>query len=211
MSDALAGRNLDLRLREELQIARKAVEIERGLEALRTESKSLKFAESIVHDRAMEGVRKVRAYGGSRAVGERQVRSRTRAMYKLTRGGIPRLLVEAKLSGEAGSDAEGAERLQRARALHRLIGHDVRVLDRHRRSEERARSELISASREMATASSLQMIRELQESILTASMDSLRPQLRRARKRTNAALARVHELNNWERRVLRQVKQEYRT
>ena len=209
-ADAFAGKALGYSLREELQVARKAVEIERGLEALRTESASLKFAESIVRDRALESVRKIRAYSGARAAGEGRARSRTRTMYKLARGGLPRLIVESKLETSAQAEGASLQRVQRARALHRLIGNDMRLLTRHRRSEARAREELVAASREMATASSLGMIRELQESILTTSMNSLKPQLRRVRRKRVLALSRVSELNTWERRLLRQVKQQYR-
>jgi len=209
-SDAFAGRGLDYSLREELQVARRAVEIERGMEALRTESASLKFAESIMRDRAMESVRKIRAYSELRGAGEQQARTRTRTMYKLARGGIPRLIVESKLEKQTQRDDASLARAQRAHALQRLLGNDMRVLARHRRSEARAREELVAASREMAAASSLRMIREVQESILNTSMASLQPQLRRARRRRVFALSQTSELNTWERRLLRQVKQQYR-
>ena len=209
-ADANAGRTLDRSLKQELELARRAVEIERGLESLRNESASLRFSESVVRDRAMESVRKIQAYSTSRAIGERRTTERTRAMYKLARGGIPRLIVESRLETDAHGGSGTVQRVQRAQALQRLITSDMRVLERHRRSEARARSELVAASREMATASSLQMIREIQDSILRASMDSLAPELKRARRRRVMALSSVAEVTPWERRLLRQVKREYR-
>ncbi len=209
-ADANAGRTLDRSLKHELQLARRVVEIERGLETLRTESASLKFSESVVRDRAMESVRKIQAYSASRELGERRAMERTRAMYKLARGGIPRLVVESRLETDAHGESGTLQRVQRAQALHRLVTSDMRVLERHRRSEARAQTELVAASREMATASSLHMIREIQESILKASLDSLEPELKRVRRKRVLALSSVAEVTPWERRLLRQVKREYR-
>ena len=211
VSLAHAGTRLEKKLREELALAQAAVEIERGVEALRTEAESLTFAQAIMRDRTRESMRKLAAYRDSRSEGEQRTKARTRALYQLSRGGLPRLLVESRLE-RTGQDPEmtAAARVQRGRALRQLIQSDMRVLKRHQRAEARARAELVETSRELASLSSLQLVRGLQQGALSLAVAEIDPQVRRARTRRVFAMSGDQELSSRERRLLRLVGKEYR-
>ena len=208
---AHADSRLESRLRRELALAEAAVEIERGVEALEEERASTTFARAVMMDRASESVRKLRAYGTLRAAGEADTTERLRVLYQLARGGMPRLIAESRLARADGSSVAGAARLERGRLLHGMVRNDLRSLQRVRRSESRARAELISTSRELATVSALNMVASLQAAVLREASGQLSPDVRKARTRRLFTMSRTDELSSRERRLVRLVGRTYRT
>lgn len=191
-------------LKAELEVLVQAVELERGVESLRKERESLAFAETVLEHHGRESLRRLDAYGDASEERDRLTRRRARAMYKLSRGGMLRLAFEP---AEDGSDP--SERIVRGRTIRQLVRHDLRELEVHRRAEDRASAELLTASRELTAVSSLHMIHAMQDAALRAAGDELMPEVRSTR-RHRRRIDLDDETGRHERRLLTEISKQRR-
>jgi septal ring factor EnvC (AmiA/AmiB activator) len=124
-------------------------------------------------------------------------------MYKLARGGMLRLYFE-DASRDGFDDESTASRVSRGRTVRWLVRHDLRELSVHTRAENRARDELLAATRELAALSSLQMMQGMERNALGAAARDINPQLAKAKKLRSRA-QRGQQLDVEERRVLAEI------
>ncbi len=173
---AEAGRKqVEAAIERQLALTRSAAELHKGMAALERERESLAYAERLLRHRAEESLRRLSSYRSARDAREGQTRKRARALYKLARGGLARLYFEDLAPG--ARDEKSADRITRGRTVRWLVRHDLRELDVHRRAEERARAELLAATREMAALSALRMTQGVQGVALEGFESSLTPSL----------------------------------
>jgi septal ring factor EnvC (AmiA/AmiB activator) len=200
------GAALERAMKAELQLTREATSLERGLASLERERASLEYAETVLEHRGSESVRRLDAYRVSREAREKQARRRARSLYKLARGGVLRLVFEdISEEEERAEDREtarsrAADRVTRGRTLRWLVLHDLQELSVHRRAEDRARAELLAASREAAALDALSVIQTMEEQSLGALGQGLDPALasihrkrRRLERRLSSSQARDRE------------------
>ncbi len=203
-TDAYAGPLKDA-LEQELAAVRDARDLLRGAAALERERESLRWASTVLDHRSRESLRRLDAYRVSREARGDQARGRARAMYKLARGGMLRLYFEdVAARGEDASTSKTAERVARGRTVRWLVRHDLRELAVHTRAENRARAELLSATRELAAISSLQMVHEMERGALAEATAALDPQLLAAKRSRRRAQRRASP-DASERKLLRAI------
>jgi murein DD-endopeptidase MepM/ murein hydrolase activator NlpD len=164
-------------LERELSTVETARAVMRAQSALERERESLAWARSVLEHRGRESLRRLDAYRVSHQAREDQARARARAMYKLARGGMLRLYFE----DVASRDGSTADRVTRGRTIRWLVRHDLRELSVHVRSEERARDELLSATREMAAITSLSMMQDMERIALDEVGREISPAMQAAR------------------------------
>lgn len=170
-------------LQHELELTRDATRTRRELAALDRARASLRYTTHVLDHASDEGLRRLGSYRDRREVREVQARGRARALYKLARGGVARLLFEG-LEPAASS----SERVTLGRSLQSLIRADAQVLATYRAAERRAVSELVQASREQQELAALTMVQAMQEHVLLGIEDALDPELARARARRRRAM-----------------------
>ena len=181
---------------KELEMTRQATALERGLAGMKREAESLAYASTLLAHRSSESVRRLDAYRVSRGTHERQARRRARSLYKLARGGMLRLVFEdiSELDGGPPSDARSraAQRVTRGRTIRWLVQHDLEELSVHRRAEQRARTELLTTSRELAAIEALVLIQAIEEQGLKAAQKTFALSLAKIH-RTRRRLERNNE------------------
>lgn len=188
-------------LKAELEVLSQAVEIERGVEGLRKERESLEFAQTMLEHHGRESLRRLDSYGQASEARDQLTRRRARALYKLSRGGMLRLAFEPQQNGE-----DPSARILRGRTIRQLVRHDLRELEVHRRAEDRASAELLTASREITAVSSLHMVHAMQDAALRAAGDELIPEVQSTRRHRRHADVDA-DLGTYERRLLREIAQ----
>jgi septal ring factor EnvC (AmiA/AmiB activator) len=196
-------------LETELELTRRARLVGEGLAALERERASLEHAADILEYTSAESLRRVRAYAASREAREHHVRTRTRALYKLARGGALRLVLEDGAGTAHGTLGTGARRIVRGRTIRRLVAHDAEELDVFRSAELRARRELLATARELQAMSGLRMVHAVATHAMThaaMTVDSAAASAHRRRRRLAPGGVRGRE----QRQLLALVKRERR-
>lgn len=196
VGDASAG-PLREALERELATVRTARDVMRAQGALEREHESLAWARSVLEHRGRESLRRLDAYRVSHRAREHQARSRARAMYKLARGGMLRLYFE----DVGASDGTTAQRVGRGRTIRWLVRHDLRELSVHVRSEDRARDELLTATRELAAISSLSMMHDMERRALERAHRDITPAMESTRAERRK-IQRAHTPGAAERKLL---------
>ena len=161
-------------LARELGLVRSAIEVSRGLEALERHRSSAQYTTTVLEHAAREGLRQWLAHRS--VAGERDViaRQRARALYRLAHGGAARLVFEG--------DAEARiDRIERGRALRRIVRYELRELALHRRAGQRATAELVSAARELQAAGAVAQVGPMQAQALRVASRALAPAVESAR------------------------------
>ena len=159
----------------QLALTRAAAELGSARASLERERETLAYAETLLGHRGKESLRRLSSYRAARGAREGQARKRARVLYKLARGGLPRLYFD-KLNAAAEGD-KNADRITRGRSVRWLVRHDLRELEVHRRAESGASAELLAASREFAAISALRMVQGMQVEATEAFEAQLTPQL----------------------------------
>lgn len=180
------GERLVRAFEAELGLTRQAVALERAVATLERDRAGAEHAAVVLDHAGREGLRRLDAYGEGRSQREALARQRARALVKVARGGIARIVLD---DGD-DHDRSGAARLARGRDLRWLVRHDLRELSAYQRAEQRAGDELLHAERQLQALSVLATVHDVQEPLVAA-----------ARQATGAALARAQQ----EREALRDV------
>ena len=187
-------------VRRELELTDAANALARAHAALERERESLAWAGELLARRGDESMRKLDAYRDHRIERERLGTVRARKLYKLARGGG---MLEAMFEeGEEGR-LSPVERINRGRALRRLIDHDLEQLATHAEAEARARAELLTSTRELSALSALESISRIQARAVEHIGASVDPQLIAAHGKRRRAQARVRSRSKAERTLLR--------
>ena len=177
---------LEQALRRELDLTGRLVEVERAAAAFERAQETLEYAAGVMGHGAREGERRLSAYRVSRSTREAQARRRGRALYKLARGGMLRIVFD----DPEGDDRAGV-RIARGRTIRWLVRHDLRELDVYRRAEARARLELATAAREAQALGALRMFQDVQAEALRVAEAALAPEVRRAHRARRRAQRRA--------------------
>ncbi len=197
-------------LQTELGLTAASTELAESLAVLDRERSSLEYTASVLDHAARESMRKLDAYRSRRADREQTARSRSRALYKLSRGGVARLAFES--AGNEDREAELEERILRGRALRFLVRHDLTELGVYRRAEERAASELVAATREMQSLSAITMVGAVQEHALVSAEHAINPDLRKTMKHRRRLMRRIDDdLSREHKALIRTVKRNWRS
>jgi septal ring factor EnvC (AmiA/AmiB activator) len=175
-------------LEQELTIARDLANVQDGLMALEQERASIEYAASILEHGGRESLRRLHAYRTTGAKQQQKTRSRARALYKLARGGVPRIVFGDRYESSAQAGGEQARRITRGRTMAWIVRHDLEELDVYRRAERRVRGELLGAARELQALSALRMIQSVERLSTTRVKDLLAPALEEARSRRRDAV-----------------------
>lgn len=167
----------------ELRLTRAANEVERGAKALERERESLRWANRLLERRSNESLRKLDAYREHRIERAELQAVRARRLYKLARGGgVLELMFEDGQDGRLTP----AQRMARGRTLRRLVDRDLEQLRVHADAEDRARAELLTATRELSVLSALETVATIRSHSLEQGREALGPALsaaHRARQR----------------------------
>jgi len=164
-------------LEHERELTQAATSVHRGLAVLERERTSLAYTTEILEHSSREAMRRLSAYRGQRSDREGRTRKRARALYKLVRGGVARLVFEDL----DGRDREGAQaRIARGNALRFLVRNDLGELQIYQQAEVRASAELAASTRERQALQAMGTIHAMQEHALQRSEASLDPELHRA-------------------------------
>lgn len=188
-------------LEQELTIARGLADIQDGLVALEQERASIEYAASILEHGGRESLRRLHAYRTTGATQQREARRRARALYKLARGGVPRIVFADGNEPSAQGKGEQARRITRGRTMAWIVRHDLEELDVYRRAERRVRGELLGAARELQALSALHMIQSVERLATARVKDHLAPALEEARSRRRD-LVEEHGIRGVEERKL---------
>ena len=191
-------------LQRELQSVRDARDLRRGLAALERETDSLEWAQTLLEHRGRESLRRLDAYRVSRDTRRKQARQRARSMYKLARGGMLRMYFEDVSNAGDADRLRTADRVTRGRTIRWLVRHDLRELGVHARAEDRARTELLAATRELAAVSGLRTMHTMERQALGVAVGNIDPELAEARRARRKA-RRKDELGADERALLAQI------
>jgi len=188
-------------LEQELTIARDLADIQDGIAALEQERASIEYAASILEHGGRESLRRLHAYRTTGAEQQRRATSRARALYKLARGGVPRIVFGDRYEPTAQDEGEQARRITRGRTMAWIVRHDLEELDIYRRAERRVRGELLGAARELQALSALHMIQSVERLATTRVKDHLAPALDDARSKRRD-LVEEHGIRGAEERKL---------
>lgn len=197
---ARAGDDSPLRraLERELGLTEQVIEFDKAIAAIDRERESAEYARQVLRHAGAESLRQLDAYRVSGAAREKQTRRRARALYKLARGGVARLVFDPADSS--------TERLNRGHALRWLVKHDLRELSVHRRAEHRARQELLGAARELQSLWALQMMGDMGDALLDAGGAVVDSELGRAHVQRRRIARRSAAPTRDERRLLSAVR-----
>lgn len=210
-SEGLAGPSTsaqrESQVQHQLELTRAATELGAARAGLQRERETLAYAEKMLNHRGRESLRRLASYRAARSARESQARKRARVLYKLARGGLPRLYFD-KLNAEAQGD-HNADRITRGRSVRWLVRHDLRELKVHRRAESGAGAELLAASREFAAISALRMVQGMQDLATQEFEAGLTPELLAAVSR-NRRSARGGKLSRRAKKTWQQAQKEYR-
>lgn len=200
VSNAIAKRPSALRqaLERELGLTERLAGLEKGVAALEREGESATYAAEILDHAGSESLRRLDAYRVSMDARRRQSRKRARALYKLARGGVARLVFEPAESSTV--------RLNRGHALRWLVKHDLDEISVHQRAEHRARQELLAAARELQALAALRTMGELGDGALDAGAEVLEAQLGSAYRTRRKVLRKTRRKTRHERRLLTAVR-----
>ncbi|RMG99551.1 MAG: hypothetical protein D6705_02905 [Deltaproteobacteria bacterium] len=185
-------------------LVRRLAALEHGAAALSAAGESMAYARGVLAYERSEGVRKLRAYRVRRAARAKAARRRGRALYKLSRGGVLRILFE--------EDAEATSaRTTKARTIRFLVRHDLRELAVYRDAERRAGAELAGAVRTTQALGALAVFATVQGDFVEGGREVLergaaeaRRRMRRARRRgAHLPAAVLRTLRAEERRLRR--------
>lgn len=170
------GDRLGEALEAELGLTRQAAELERAVLALEREHAGAEHGASVLEHAGRQSLRQLEAYREARDARELLVRKRARALVKVARGGIARIVLEG-----VGDDARpSTERLGRGRDLRWLVRHDLRELAAYQRAERRAQAERLQAERQLQALSVLATMHDMQGELLAAARTATVPALERA-------------------------------
>jgi murein hydrolase activator len=162
-------------LEAELGLTRQAAAIERAVVALEREQASAEHGASVLEHAGRQSLAQLEAYRRARDAREQIVRQRARALVKVARGGIARIVLE-----DLGDARPSAERLLRGRDLRWLVRHDLHELAAYQRAERRALAERLAAERRLQALSVLATVHDVQGGLLTAARTATAPALERA-------------------------------
>lgn len=163
-------------LEAELGLTRQAAELERAVIALEHEQAGAEHGASVLEHAGRQSLQQLEAYREARDARELLVRKRARALVKVARGGIARIVLEG-----LGDDARpSTERLARGRDLRWLVRHDLRELAAYQRAERRAQAERLQAERQLQALSVLATVHDVQGELLAAARTATVPALERA-------------------------------
>lgn len=205
-----APKRLTETLQAELGLTEASTELAESLAVLDRERSSLEYTATVLDHASRESMRKLDAYRSRRTDREQTARSRSRSLYKLSRGGVARLAFES--AGSEDREAELEQRILRGRALRFLVRHDLTELGVYRRAEERAASELVAAAREMQTLGAITMVGGVQEHALVSAEHAINPNLRKTMKRRRRLMKRFDEdLSREHKTLMRTVKRNWRS
>jgi septal ring factor EnvC (AmiA/AmiB activator) len=197
-------------LERELTIARDLADIQDGLVALEQERASIEYAASILEHGGRESLRRLHAYRAAGAKQQQKTRSRARALYKLARGGVPRIIFGDGDGASVPGQGEQARRITRGRTMAWIVRHDLEEFDVYRRAERRVRGELLGAARELQALSALRMIQSVERLATTHTKDQLTPALEEARS-TRRGLVKEHGIRGKnERKLFFSLRREHR-
>jgi murein DD-endopeptidase MepM/ murein hydrolase activator NlpD len=169
------GDRLGQALEAELGLTRQATELELAVIALEREQAGAEHGASVLEHAGRQSLRQLEAYREARDARELLVRQRARALVKVARGGIARIVLE-----DLGDDGPSAERLARGRDLRWLVRHDLHELSAYQRAERRARAERLEAERRLQALSVLATVHDVQGELLAAARSATVPALERA-------------------------------
>jgi murein DD-endopeptidase MepM/ murein hydrolase activator NlpD len=206
-SHAAPRKRGQLEVETQLALTRAAAELGSASASLERERETLSYAETLLQHRGKESLRRLSSYRAARGAREGQARKRARVLYKLARGGLPRLYFD-KLSAAAEGD-KNADRITRGRSVRWLVRHDLRELEVHRRAESGANAELLAASREFAAISALRMVQGMQAQATGAFEEQLKPQLL-ATVAANKRRAKKGKLSRSAQRTWKRAQKEFR-
>lgn len=169
------GERLGQALEAELGLTRQAAELERAMVALEREQAGAEHGASVLEHAGRQSLQQLEAYRQGRDARERLVRERARALVKVARGGLARIVLE-----DLGGAERSAERLARGRDLRWLVRHDLRELSAYQRAERRAGAERLSAERRLQALSVLATVHDVQAELLAEARTATVPALERA-------------------------------
>lgn len=163
-------------LEAELGLTRQATELERAVIALEREQAGAEHGASVLDQAGRQSLQQLEAYRAARDAREQLVRKRARALVKVARGGLARIVLE----GFGDDTRPSAERLARGRDLRWLVRHDLRELAAYQRAERRAQSERLQAERQLQALSVLATVHDVQGELVAAARMATVPALERA-------------------------------
>lgn len=169
------GDRLAAALEAELGLTRQAAALQRATVALEREQAGAEHGARVLEHAGRQGLRQLDAYREGRDAREQLARQRARAMYKVARGGIARIVLE-----DLGQERASAERLARGRDLRWLVRHDLRELEAYQRAERRAAAELLQSERQLQALSVLATVHDVQGELLATARLATTPALERA-------------------------------
>lgn len=170
------GERLGQAIEAELGLTRQAAELERAVIALEREQAGAEHGASVLEHAGRQSLQQLEAYREARDAREQRVRKRARALVKVARGGIARIVLEG-MGDEARSSTE---RLTRGRDLRWLVRHDLRELAAYQRAERRAQAERLQAERQLQALSVLRTVHDVQGELVAAARTATVPALERA-------------------------------
>jgi len=157
----------------EVAAARRATAALRGLAALERggvqlgeAGRSLAYARSVLAYERSESVRKLSAYEVRRLARRQSARRRGRALYKLSRGGVLRVLFDE-------DRADTSARITKARTVRALVRHDLAELAVYRAAERRAGAALAASVRTSQALSALATFADLQADLVEGGREGL--------------------------------------
>lgn len=169
------GERLGQALEAELGLTRQAAALERAVVALEREQAGAEHGASVLEHAGRQSLAQLDAYRKARDSREQLVRQRARALVKVARGGIARIVLE-----DLGDARPSAERLSRGRDLRWLVRHDLRELTAYQRAERRAQAERLAAERQLQALSVLATVHDVQGELIAAARTATVPALERA-------------------------------
>lgn len=170
------GERLGQAIEAELGLTRQAAELERAVIALEREQAGAEHGASVLEHAGRQSLQQLEAYREARDAREQRVRKRARALVKVARGGIARIVLEGM-----GDDARSStERLSQGRDLRWLVRHDLRELAAYQRAERRAGAERLQAERQLQALSVLHTVHDVQGELVAAARTATVPALERA-------------------------------
>lgn len=170
------GERLGQAIEAELGLTRQAAELERAVIALEREQAGAEHGANVLEHAGRQSLQQLEAYREARDAREQRVRKRARALVKVARGGIARIVLEG-MGDEARSSTE---RLTRGRDLRWLVRHDLRELAAYQRAERRAGAERLQAERQLQALSVLRTVHDVQGELVAAARTATVPALERA-------------------------------
>jgi len=194
---------------DELELTTAANAVAKGRLALARERESLEWAGGLIARRSAESLRVLEVYRGVRVEREEMATVRARELYKLARGGG---MLELMFEEGVGGRMTPRERTARGKTVRQLIDHDLELLHTHAEAEQRARDELLTATRELRVLAALDSIGWMQSAALELADTQIDPALATTHKRrVSLERTRSGRRTSDELRVLEALRSERRT